>query len=88
MQKINFYDLIKLIVLCNLFMVCLDIFGSVMVSIFVYLKNGIFIFNWDGFLYGSLTQALAGGTVFGIGLWLKHKLQERQEHKDQGHKLD
>lgn len=88
MEKINLWDLIKLIILSNIFMIFLDIFGNALALVVVYFKIGIFIFNWDDFLYGSLDKALAGGTVLGIGLWLKHKLQERQEQKDQGHKLD
>lgn len=88
MKKINIWDLIKLIILSNIFMIFLDIFGNALLLIMVYFKIGVFIFNWDDFLYGSLDKALAGGTVLGIGLWLKYKLQERQEQKDQGRSLD
>jgi len=88
MKKINLWDLIKLIILSNIFMIFLDVFGNAMVLVMVYFKIGVFIFNLDDFLYGSLDKALAGGTVLGIGLWLKHKLQERQEQKDQGRRRD
>lgn len=88
MKKINLWDLIKLIILSNIFMIFLDVFGNVVVLVMVYFKIGVFIFDLDDFLYGSLDKALAGGTVLGIGLWLKHKLQERQEQKDQGRRRD
>lgn len=88
MKKINLWDLIKLIILSNIFMIFLDVFGNAMVLVMVYFKIGVFIFDLDDFLYGSLDKALAGGTVLGIGLWLKHKLQERQEQKDQGRRRD
>lgn len=88
MKKINLWDLIKLIILSNIFMIFLDVFGNAVVLVMVYFKIGVFIFDLDDFLYGSLDKALAGGTVLGIGLWLKHKLQERQEQKDQGRRRD
>lgn len=88
MKKINIWDLIKLIILSNIFMIFLDIFGNALLLIMVYFKIGVFIFNWDDFLYGSLDKALAGGIVLGIGLWLKYKLKERQEQKDQGRSID
>lgn len=88
MKKINLWDLIRLIILSNIFMIFLDVFGNALVLVMVYFKTGIFIFDLDDFLYGSLDKALAGGTVLGIGLWLKHKLQERQKQKGQGRSLD
>ena len=88
MKKINLWELIKFIILSNIFMIFLDVFGNALVLVVVYFKTGIFIFDLDDFLYGSLDKALAGGTVLGIGLWLKHKLQERQKQKGQGRSLD
>lgn len=88
MKKINLLDLIRLIILSNVFMIFLDVFGNALVLVMVCFKTGIFIFYLDDFLYGSLDKALAGGTVLGIGLWLKHKLQERQKQKGLGRSLD
>ncbi|WP_198559636.1 hypothetical protein [Aeromonas sobria] len=49
MKKINLLVLIKLIILSNIFMIFLDIFGNALVLIMVYFKIGVFIFNWDDF---------------------------------------
>lgn len=86
MKKINLHSLIKLVFICSLLMVTAGSLGYFIASVIVYFKIGDFIFNWHEFLYGSLEQGIAGGTVFGIGVWIKDKLLERQEGKDKDHK--
>ncbi|MGL5814586.1 hypothetical protein [Aeromonas sp.] len=83
MKKIDLRSLIKLVFICSLFMIAAGPLGYFISSVIVYFKIGIFIFNWHEFLYGSLRQGIAGGAVFGIGLWIKDKLLEKQEQKNQ-----
>lgn len=81
MKKINLNDLIILIFYCA----CI-LFGSIMIgyfitSIIVYFKIGIFNFNWEEILFTSLKKSSVGGSILGLGIWIKGKLRERQNRK-------
>lgn len=82
MKKINFNDLIKLIFICASVFIIITMFGYLMASILVYFKVGSFIFIWEEVFFNSLRKGASVGTVLGIGLWLKSKLQERKDRKE------
>lgn len=85
-KKASVCDLVRLVVLCIIFMCFLSIASLFISSVVVYFNINCFILNWGYFFNTSLMQAVAGGAVFGIGLWIKDKLLERQEQKDKDQK--
>ncbi|TCV91094.1 hypothetical protein EDC52_1224 [Biostraticola tofi] len=82
MEKINLNDLIILIFYC----ICI-LFGAVMIgylitAFIVYFKIGIFNLDWKEILFTSLKKGSVGGSILGLGIWIKGKLRERQDRND------
>lgn len=78
MGAINIKDLVKLIFLCIGLMFATVVMAYLLASVIVYFKINTFDFNWseappDAFRVGGV-----GGTILGLGLWIKAKLQERK----------
>ncbi|WOA51444.1 hypothetical protein [Dickeya solani] len=81
MKKINLNDLVILIFYC----VCI-IFGAVMIgyliaAVIVYFKIGVFDFDWKESLSTSFKKGVTGGSILGLGIWIKGKLRERQDNR-------
>jgi len=56
--------------------------GYLIAPTIIYFKIGIFNIDWGIILPGVFKKGCAGGTILGIGIWLKGKLRERQGNKE------
>ncbi|MDF1193372.1 hypothetical protein P1T62_19310 [Escherichia coli] len=78
MGAINIKDLVKLIFLCIGLMFATVVMAYLLASVIVYFKINTFDFNWSEALPDAFRVGGVGGTIFGLGLWIKAKLQERK----------
>jgi hypothetical protein len=81
MGKINIKDLFILIFYCMCILFCAVALGYLIASVIVYFKLGIFNIDWEIVLLDSMKKGCIGGTILGIGIWIKGKLKERQVNK-------
>ena len=72
MGAINIKDLVKLIFLC------IGLMAYLLASVIIYFKINTFDFNWSEALPDAFRVGGVGGTILGLGLWIKAKLQERK----------
>lgn len=82
MEKINIKDLFILIFYCMCILCCALMLGYLIAPTIIYFKIGIFNIDWGIILPGVFKKGCAGGTILGIGIWLKGKLRERQGNKE------
>lgn len=78
MGAINIKDLVKLIFLCIGLMFATVVMVYLLASVIVYFKINTFDFNWSEALPDAFRVGGVGGTILGLGLWIKAKLQERK----------
>ncbi|BEC90060.1 hypothetical protein VEE61_31400 [Escherichia coli] len=78
MGAINIKDLVKLIFLCIGLMFATVVMSYLLASVIVYFKINTFDFNWSEALPDAFRVGGVGGTILGLGLWIKAKLQERK----------
>lgn len=78
MGAINIKDLVKLIFLCIGLMFVTVVMAYLLASVIVYFKINTFDFNWSEALPDAFRVGGVGGTILGLGLWIKAKLQERK----------
>ncbi|HIG8569834.1 TPA: hypothetical protein ACYEK7_004721 [Escherichia coli] len=78
MGAINIKDLVKLIFLCIGLMFATVAMAYLLASVIVYFKINTFDFNWSEALPDAFRVGGVGGTILGLGLWIKAKLQERK----------
>ena len=78
MGAINIKDLVKLIFLCIGLMFATVVMAYLLASVIVYFKINTFDFNWSEALPDAFKVGGVGGTILGLGLWIKAKLQERK----------
>lgn len=78
MGTINIKDLVKLIFLCIGLMFVTVVMAYLLASVIVYFKINTFDFNWSEALPDAFRVGGVGGTILGLGLWIKAKLQERK----------
>ncbi len=84
MKKIKLKDLVILIFYCICILFSAVILGFLIASILNYFKVGVFNFNPSEALLTALKKGSAGGSVLGLGIWIKGKLRERQGKKNCG----
>jgi len=82
MEKINIKDLFKLIFYCTCILCCAVMLGYLIAPTIGYFKVGIFNIDWGIVLHDTFKKSCVGGTILGIGIWLKGKLRERQGNKE------
>lgn len=81
-MKINDSTQILKLVGCNILIFFLLVFfGKLLAAIFVYFKVGSFLFCVKEVFFISLKRGLVIGLTFGLGLWIKAKIQERKARK-------
>ncbi|EFA6166922.1 hypothetical protein [Escherichia coli] len=78
MGAINIKDLVKFIFLCIGLMFATVVMAYLLASVIVYFKINTFDFNWSEALPDAFRVGGVGGTILGLGLWIKAKLQERK----------
>lgn len=78
MGAINIKDLVKLIFLCIGLMFATVVMAYLLASVIFYFKINTFDFNWSEALPDAFRVGGVGGTILGLGLWIKAKLQERK----------
>ena len=78
MGAINIKDLVKLIFLCIGLKFATVVMAYLLASVIVYFKINTFDFNWSEALPDAFRVGGVGGTILGLGLWIKAKLQERK----------
>ncbi|EFD1374814.1 hypothetical protein QPL32_04210 [Escherichia coli] len=78
MGAINIKDLVKLIFLCIGLMFATVVMAYLLASVIVYFKINTFDFNWSEALPDAFRVGGVDGTILGLGLWIKAKLQERK----------
>lgn len=78
MGAINIKDLVKLIFLCIGLMFTTVVMAYLLASVIIYFKINTFDFNWSEALPDAFRVGGVGGTILGLGLWIKAKLQERK----------
>lgn len=78
MGAINIKDLVKLIFLCIGLMFATVVMAYLLASVIVYFKINTFNFNWSEALPDAFRVGGVGGTILGLGLWIKAKLQENK----------
>ncbi|EFF9539356.1 hypothetical protein GL249_22185 [Escherichia coli] len=78
MGAINIKDLVKLIFLCIGLMFATVVMAYLLASVIVYFKINTFDFNWSEALPDAFRVGGVGGTILGLGLWIKAKLQENK----------
>ncbi|EKJ4540546.1 hypothetical protein PG549_004439 [Escherichia coli] len=78
MGAINIKDLVKLIFLCIGLMFATVVMAYLLASVIVCFKINTFDFNWSEALPDAFRVGGVGGTILGLGLWIKAKLQERK----------
>lgn len=78
MGAINIKDLVKLIFLCIGLMFAIVVMAYLLALVIVYFKINTFDFNWSEALSDAFRVGGVGGTILGLGLWIKAKLQERK----------
>lgn len=71
------YRYIFFIVVSLVFCAFLSAISDVIATLIVYFKIHIFIFSWSELLTNIINRAPVPGILLGSGLWLKNKLQER-----------
>ncbi|WP_078206192.1 hypothetical protein [Escherichia coli] len=78
MGAINIKDLVKLIFLCIGLMFATVVMAYLLAAVIIYFKINTFDFNWSEALPDAFRVGGVGGTILGLGLWIKAKLQERK----------
>ncbi len=78
MGAINIKNLVKLIFLCIGLMFATVVMAYLLASVIVYFKINTFDFNWSEALPDAFRVGGVSGTILGLGLWIKAKLQERK----------
>ncbi|WP_252344129.1 hypothetical protein, partial [Escherichia coli] len=69
---------VRLLFLCIGLMFATVVMAYLLASVIVYFKINTFDFNWSEALPDAFRVGGVGGTILGLGLWIKAKLQERK----------
>ncbi|MEM6053011.1 hypothetical protein AAH450_20895 [Erwinia sp. P7711] len=56
--------------------------GCLLGRLIVLFKNNILFFDWGKDAFYSFKVGASAGTLAGIGIWIKAKLQERKNKKE------
>ncbi|MCV9880651.1 hypothetical protein [Brenneria izbisi] len=81
-QSVNLNTLIMLIIRCVLCIFFMAMIGCFLGRLIVFLKANILFFDWKKDVFYSLKVGASAGTLAGIGIWIKAKLQERKARKE------
>jgi len=81
MKKNKAYELATLMYRCFFVFFLICIMASFLGTLMVYFKIGYFEFNWKETILLSLKKGGVIGSVLGLGLWIKARIQERKGSK-------
>lgn len=80
-QSVNLNTLVKLVVRCILCVFFIAMMGCLLGRLIVFFKANFLLFDWKKDVFYSLKVGASAGTLAGIGIWIKAKLQERKDSK-------
>lgn len=80
-QSVNLNTLIILIMRCIICIFFMAIAGCLLGRLIVFFKANVLFFDWGKDIFYSLKVGASAGTLAGIGIWIKAKLQERKDKK-------
>ena len=81
-QSVNLYTLISLIIRCIICVFFMAMVGCLLGRIIVFLKANVLFFDWGKDIFYSLKVSTSAGTLAGVGIWIKARLQERKKKKN------
>lgn len=84
MERINLYDMVNLIFYCICILFCTVMLGFLIASIIIYFNTGVFRFEWGNAFFSALKKSCTGGSILGIGIWIKGKLRELKFKNNSG----
>ncbi|MBN7124815.1 hypothetical protein BSU01_24430 [Erwinia billingiae] len=80
-QSVNFYTLITLIIRCIICIFFMAMVGCLLGRLIVFFRANVLFFDWGKDIFYSLKVGASAGTLAGIGIWIKARLQERKDEK-------
>ncbi|KAB8310059.1 hypothetical protein EH228_12195 [Erwinia endophytica] len=80
-HSVNLNILTMLIIRCIVCIFFMAMVGCLLGRLIVFLKADILLFDWEKDVFYSLKVGASAGTLAGIGIWIKAKLQERKDKK-------
>lgn len=78
-NDVNLTTLLTLLVRCIIFIFFIAMIGCFLGRVIVFLKVNVLLFDWKNDVFYSLRVGFSAGTLAGIGIWIKAKLQERKD---------
>ncbi len=79
-KKVGFFWLLFLLLYCSSFIFTIVFLIQLIVSLIFYFHDGQFLFLWTQTLVIALEKGGIAGTVLGLGIWIKGKLEELKKH--------
>lgn len=80
-QDVNVTTLVVLVVRCMVCIFFIAMMGCLLGRLIVLFKTNVLFFDWEKDAFYSLKVGVSAGTLTGIGIWIKAKLQERKNKK-------
>lgn len=80
-QSVNFNTFITLIIRCIICIFFMAMVGCLLGRLIVFFKANVLFFDWEKDIFYSLKVGASAGTLAGIGIWIKARLQERKDKK-------
>lgn len=81
-QGVNVNTLVMLIVRCIACVFFIAMMGCLLGRLIVLFKTSVLYFDWEQDAFYSLKVGAYAGTLAGVGIWIKAKLQERKKKED------
>lgn len=81
-QDVNVKKLTVLIVRCITCIFFMAMTGCLLGRLIVLFKTDVLFFDWERDAFYSLKVGASAGTLTGIGIWIKAKLQEHKNKKE------
>lgn len=81
-KNTNLNTLIVLIIRCIVCVFFIALMGCFLGRLIVFLKANILLFDWEKDVLYSLKVGISAGTLAGIGIWIKARLQDRKNKKE------
>lgn len=80
-RNVNLNTLILLVILCIISVFLIALAGCLLGRAIVFFKADILSFDWKKDVFYSVKIGASAGSLAGIGLWIKAKLQGRKYRK-------
>ncbi|MCX0499935.1 hypothetical protein [Erwinia billingiae] len=80
-QSVNFYTLITLMIRCIICIFFMAMVGCLLGRLIVFFRANVLFFDWGKDIFYSLKVGASAGTLAGISIWIKARLQERKDEK-------